>query len=107
MFGEVRNKREDEQRMEESHHKANVGGKGWKRTVKCCCGLYLEALGEARVHVIRTASRAEGREEGEGEEEREVRSGGVLHRTREREERLNHRDRELERNRFSVQDMVS
>lgn len=29
-------------------------------------GLYLEALGEARVHVIRTASRAEGEGSGRG-----------------------------------------
>lgn len=46
----------------EGSQKANVGGKNGR--VKHCCGLYLEAPGEERVHVVRIASHAEG--EGRG-----------------------------------------
>ncbi len=68
---------------------------------------YLEALGEERVHVIRTASHAEGEgRRGEGEAEK---WGLEVERSTEQErggggrgESLNHRDRELECGRGSV-----
>lgn len=68
----------------------NVGGR--KKRVKRCCDLYLQALGEECVHVIRTASHAEAEGRGDAVERgREVgrercRGGGG--------ERLNCRDRE-------------
>ena len=98
------------------------GRKGWERRVKRCCRLYLEALGEVRVHAIRTASHAEGEgRRGGGGGGSEVGYGGWMskewEREREREKsgggreegerggRLNHRDRE--RVRGSVLDVCS